>query len=36
MLFGKNMKFREYLIDVLDFAPNQNIFENGFNKFYVS
>ena len=26
MLFGKNMMFREYVVDVLNFAPNQKLF----------
>lgn len=25
------MLFREYVVDVLDFAPNQNILEHSFN-----
>ena len=31
MLFDENMKYREHVTDVLEFAPNQNVFCHGLN-----
>ena len=36
MLLGKNMTFGKYVVDVVDFVPNQNIFEHGLNYKYLS
>ena len=36
MLLGKNMTFGKYVVDVVDFVPNQNIFKHRLNYKYLS
>ena len=31
LLFGKNMEYRGYVVDVLEFTPYQNVFKHGSN-----